>query len=222
MIVNKRKNRKDPVMKGLKRIYRGEKFSGMIKFAGLVFLVLGIVFAGLSGDLVYSQDFQDLEGDEIHISLLDEGEYLVEARGNARYKTGDLDIRGVEADFNSLENEVFFRQDVILEGPELFVDAEELHYLLDEEWAEFTGDPYMEFQEFTAYSEAIEYFLGDEYILLTGDVEGTRGEDEFYADEVEVDLVEGEIDLRGDARLRIKENGEENNDIFEVEDENSE
>lgn len=215
-------DRKGCMQKSTDGFFAAKKFSEKIKFAGILILILGVVFGGLSGDFVQAQDFQDLEGDEIHISLLEEGEYLVEARGNARYQTGDLDIKGVEADYNSLDNEVFFRRNVTLKGPDLFIEADELHYLLEEDRVELSGEPYAEFQEFTAHSQTIEYFLEDEYILFTGDVEGTRAKDEFFADEVEIDLVEETIDLRGNARVRIRENGEEDNGLFEVEDENSE
>ena len=152
---------------------------------------------------VSAQTYRDLEGDEISISTLEEGEYLVEVRGNARFISEELEITGEEADLNTMQQELEFRGDVVAEAPDFFVSAQNLLYFLDTEKAEFTGEAYVEFQDFTARAEMVEYFMAEERALLTGQVEGTRAGDDFSAEEVEIDLAKETVDLRGDARIRI-------------------
>ena len=168
-----------------------------------VFLALAFVLTALFS--LSAQGYRDLEGDEIHISTLEEGEYLVEVRGNARFLADDIEVTGQEADFNTLEQLVEFRGDVITTAPDLYVTSGNLLYFLAEDRAEFSDNPYVEFQDFTAHADLVEYFMADDYALLTGNVEGTRSGDDFSAEEVEIDLAAETVDLRGDARIRIFE-----------------
>ncbi len=152
---------------------------------------------------VEAQTYRDLEGDEIYITTLEEGEYLIEARGNARFFSEDMEITGDEADFDSLAGEVIFRGDVEFDSAEMLVTSRHMIYYIDEERAVFTGEPDLEYIDLYAEAEEIEYLLGEDKAYLTGGVEGTRARDEFEADRVEVDLVEEKVDLLGQARVRM-------------------
>ena len=176
------------------------KNPGLLVISLSVILLLLVSHSGLE---VNAQSYQDLEGDEIKISTLEEGEYLVEVRGNARYISEELEITGEEADLNTLQQELEFRGEVVTQAPDFYISADNLLYFLATEKAEFTGEAYVEFQDFIARAEMVEYFMAEERALLTGQVEGTRAGDDFSAEEVEIDLAEETVDLRGDARIRI-------------------
>ena len=179
-------------------------------------LIISLIIVISSAIPASAQSYRDLEGDEIHISTLEAGEYLVEVRGNARFITEDLEITGEEADMNTKKEEVEFRRNVIADAPDFYVSAENLLYMLADERAEFSGDAYVEFQDFTANADRVEYFIAQERALLTGSVEGTRAGDDFSADEVEIDLAAETIDLRGNARIRIFD---EDGDLLDEENE---
>ncbi|SDL15827.1 LptA/OstA family protein [Halarsenatibacter silvermanii] len=193
------------------------KFS--LVFALTILTIFVLVAAG-SGP-ISAQTYRDLEGDEIYITTLEEGEYLIEARGNARLYSEGLEVTGAEADLNSLTGEVIFRENVEFDSAELFVSSRHMIYYIDEERAVFTGDPDLEYIDLYAEAEEIEYMMGENMAYLYGGVEGTRARDEFEADEVEVDLAEEKVDLLGQARVRMldeeesgvneEENGDEEN-----------
>ena len=190
--------------------------------SGYNFLIF-ILFILLAGFLLFSpavraEVYRDLEGDEIHISTLEAGEYLVEVRGNARFISEDLEITGEEADMNTSLQEVEFRRNVTAEAPDFYVTSQNLLYLLADDKAEITGDVYVEFQDFTAQADRVEYYRVEERAFLTGNVEGTRAGDDFSAEEAEIDLAAETVDLRGDARIRIfEEEGEILDEENEVE-----
>lgn len=183
----------------------------------LIFTVLAVMTAAL---LFWSpaaaQNYRDLEGDEINISTLEEGEYLVKVRGNALFTSEELEITGEEADYNSLQQELEFRGEVEANAPDFYVSSQNLLYLVEQEKAEFTGDPYVEFQNFTANADMVEYFLAEDRAMLTGDVEGTRNGNDFTANEVKIDMEKETVDLRGDARIRILD---EEGELIDAEDE---
>ena len=193
------------------------KFDFDFSKIALITVFLALVFVLTASFSLYAEVYRDLEGDEINISTLEEGEYLVEVRGNARFLADDMEVTGQEADFNTLEQLVEFRGDVTTTAPDLYVTSGNLLYFLDDDRAEFSDDAYVEFQDFTAYADLVEYFMADDYALLTGNVEGTRAGDDFSAEEVEIDLAAETVDLRGDARIRIYDQEDAEDDLQEDE-----
>jgi len=170
-----------------------------------ILLVIFILAAALPGQAAY----QELEGDDIYISALEEeDEYLFEVRGNARFKTEDFEVSGDEADFNSFTEEVDFRGNVVFSSEEITITAGNLIYQLEQERAIFSQEARVKYQGLDATAEEVEYLAQEEMIYLTGGVEGVRNGEEFSAREVEINLTEEKINLKGQARIRLPGGGE--------------
>ena len=167
----------------------------IILFAGLVLL------AGPVGAV------REISGDELEITALEDDEYIFEARGNARLNVDELEITGELGEFHSLEQEARFYDNVVVTGPDLNIEADELIYELIGERAFLTGRPRVQYAELDATSDEVEYLMAEEMVYLRGNVEGRRGQQEFSSDEVEVDLAGDKIKLSGQARMQLPEGG---------------
>ena len=169
-------------------------------FIAIIVIVAGLVL--MAGPV---EAVREISGDELEITALEDDEYIFEARGNARLTLDELEVTGDLGEFHSLEQEARFFDNVVVTGPDLNIEAEELIYELIGERAFLTGRPRVQYAELDATSDEVEYLMAEEMVYLRGNVEGRRGQQEFSSDEVEVNLAEDKIKLSGQARMQLPE-----------------
>ncbi len=169
---------------------------------GLVFLVIVIGLILMAGPV---EAVREISGDELEITTLEDNQYIFEARGNAQLMIDELEINGDLGEFHSIEQEVRFYDNVVVIGPDLNIEADELLYELADERAILQGRPRVQYGELDATADKVEYLMAEEMLYMRGNVEGSRGQQQFSSDEVEVDLAGNKIKLSGQARMELPE-----------------
>ncbi|MFW5790408.1 MAG: hypothetical protein ACOC1W_02660 [Bacillota bacterium] len=172
------------------------------KKTGIVFLVIVTGLILMAGPV---QAVREISGDELEITTLEDDQYIFEARGNAQLMIDELEINGDLGEFHSIEQEVRFYDNVVVNGPDLKIEAGEFLYELENERAILQGRPRVQYAELDATSDEVEYLMADEMLYMRGSVEGKRGQQQFSSDEVEVDLAGDKIKLSGQARMELPE-----------------
>lgn len=172
------------------------------KKTGIVFLVIVTGLILMAGPV---QAVREISGDELEITTLEDDQYIFEARGNAQLMIDELEINGDLGEFHSIEQEVRFYDNVVVNGPDLNIEAGEFLYELEKERAMLQGRPRVQYAELDANSDEVEYLMADEMLYMRGSVEGKRGQQQFSSDEVEVDLAGDKIKLSGQARMELPE-----------------
>ncbi len=172
------------------------------KRTGIIALILVAGLVLLAGPV---EAVREISGDELEITALEDDEYIFEARGNALLKLDEIEVSGDLGEFHSLEQEARFFDNVVLIGPDMRIEAEELIYELIAERGIMTGRPRVQYGELDATSDEVEYLMAEEMVYLRGNVEGRRGRQEFSSDVVEVNLAEDKIKLSGQARMQLPE-----------------
>lgn len=170
------------------------------KKTGIVFLVVITGLFLMAGPV---EAVREISGDELEITTLEDNEYIFEARGNAQLMLDELEINGDLGEFHSLEQEVRFYDNVVVAGPDLNIEADELLYELANERATLQGRPRVQYAELDATADEVEYLMAEEMLYLRGNVEGSRGQQQFSSNQVEVDLSGNKIKLSGQARMEL-------------------
>lgn len=146
--------------------------------------------------------------DEIRVTAEDEGVYRryngeIEFRKNVDVFYQEYTAHADEL-IGNIEQKVFhLNGNAVLEGNEVYLEADQIDFYQAEDRMEAQGEVYIEYQDFWAKADQMVYYLDREYIELSGNVSGERNGEKFSAEIAEINQKTEEITLKGGATLTL-------------------
>lgn len=175
------------------------------------------------GQVVVAEGNVELIYDQLRITAEDEGIYYryngdVEFRKNVEFFYQQYEGESVELTGN-IEEEIFHLIDQVkINGPESYLEADKVDVYQAEDRMEAQGSTYLEYNDFWAEADKIIYYLDREFIHLEGNVRGERDGQKFSSDAADINQKTEEVNLSGKAKLVLpKEESAEGEESAEAE-----
>lgn len=162
------------------------------------------------GQVVVAEGNVELIYDQLRITAEDEGIYYryngdVEFRKNVEFFYQQYEGESVELTGN-IEEEIFHLIDQVkINGPESYLEADKVDVYQAEDRMEAQGSTYLEYNDFWAEADKIIYYLDREFIHLEGNVRGERDGQKFSSDAADINQKTEEVNLSGQAKLVLPE-----------------